>query len=340
MGSSHMTPLARITSGVVLAAVMAVSGGGMAAGAGSGGTTLRYRCAIPLLPEQPMTVRLTWNAPKSVAVGQKTPIVPFDAVATMGDAVTQGLAFIGAVTVEGSATATGVVAAPEGNTPVSLPLTVPRTPVPSAGSITVVASGRTPGLVFHRPGHASVTVGNEFAVRLVPRTADGGSTSFDASCTLEPGQNTVLTSFEITAPQANPAPTPGRPTGPAATTGGGGPSTPETPGTAPPTGPPTARSSSTAPSSEIPVTGDPSTPATHDTAFTAVSTAGLTKAAAPWLVAGAILVAGTVLGCCSGSGADTGAGGIIPAHCETRFRPRQLPWLSSACQVSRSISCW
>jgi hypothetical protein len=294
-----MTPLARITSVVVLAAVMAVGAGGMAA-AGPGGTTLRYRCAMPLFPEQPMTVRLTWNAPKSVAVGRKTPIVPFDAVATMGDAVTQGLHLISAATVEGSATATGVVAAPGGNTTVSVPLTVPRTPVPATGSITVVASGSTPELVFHRPGHASVTVGREFTVRLVPKTADGGSTvvgQVDASCTLEPGQDTVLTSFEITAQQTNPAPTSGRPAGPPATTRGGGPSGPETQGTAGPSGPSTARNSSTAPSSEIPATGDTSTPATHDTAFTTVSTAGLARAVAPWLVAGAILVVGTVFGC-------------------------------------------
>jgi hypothetical protein len=295
-----MTPLARIASGVVLAAVMAVDGGGMAASAGSDGTTLRYRCAMPVFPEQPMTVRLTWNAPKSVAVGQKTPIVPFNAVATMGDVVTQGLDLIGAATVEGSATATGVVAAQEGNTAVSVPLTVPRTAVPAAGSITVVASGRTPELVFHRPGHATVTVGREFAVRLMPKTADGGSTvvgQVDASCTLEPGQDTVLTSFEITAPPTSPAPTPGRST---ATTRGSDPSAPETretPGTAGSSGSSTARTPSTAPSSEILATSDTSTTATQGTTFTTVSTAGPVEAAALWLAAGAILVVGTVFGC-------------------------------------------
>lgn len=293
-----MTSLARIASGVVLAAMMVVDGGGMAAA--SGGTTLRYRCAMPLFPEQPMTVRLTWNAPKSVAVGQKTPIVPFDAVATMGEAVTQGLGVVGATTVEGTATATGAVAAPGGNTPVRVPLTVPRTPVPPAGSITVVASGRTPALVFRRPGHATVTVGREFTVRLVPKTADGGLTMIgqvDASCTLEPGQNTMLTSFEITAPHTNPAPKPGKPT---ATTRDSGtsvqktPTAQETPGKA---GPSSSSNPSTTTSSEIPATGDTSTSGTHGTAFTTVSTAGLAEVAAPWLTAGAILVVGTVLGC-------------------------------------------
>jgi hypothetical protein len=309
------TPLARIASGIVLTAVMAVSGGEMAAASGAGGITLRYRCAMPLFPEQPMTVRLTWNAPKSVPVGKKTPVVPFDAVATMSGAVTQGLAAIGAVTVEGTATATGAVAAPGDSRPVSVPLAVPRTPVPPSGSITVPANGRTPELVFQRPGHATVTVGREFTVSLVPRTADGGTTfigDVDASCALEPGQDTVLTSFDITAPPKAPAPGPGRPTGPAATEGPGttgtqkapeapeAPETTGTPGTTGKAGPvasPTAGTPSSTTNSEISATGGTSTTAAHDAAFTTVSAKGLAKVAAPWLAAGAILVAGTVFGC-------------------------------------------
>jgi hypothetical protein len=253
---------------------------------------------MPLFPEQPMTVRLTWNAPKSVAVGQKTPIVPFTAVATMGDAVTQGLDAINAATVEGSADATGVVAAPEGNPTVHVPLTVPRTDVPPSGPITVVASGTTPALVFRQPGKATITVGNEFAVHLIPKTADGGSTwigQVDASCTLNPGQDTVLTSFEITAPRGNPAPTPGGPTGPTAATGGG--SGTRATDAAGPSGSSAAQVPSTAPSSGVSQTENTSTTATHGTAFTTMSTADLAAAAAPWLVGGAILVVGAALGC-------------------------------------------
>jgi hypothetical protein len=256
---------------------------------------------MPLFPKQPMTVRLTWNAPKSVAVGRKTPIVPFNAVATMGAAVTQGLDLISAATVEGRADATGVVAVPEGNTKVGVPLTVPRTDVPASGPITVVASGTTPELVFHRPGHATVTVGREFAVHLIPKTADGGSTmvgQVDASCTLDPGQDTVLTSFEITAPRGSPAPTPGGRTGPTAAAGRGSAAS-GTRGTdaAGPSVSAAAQAPSTAPSSGVSQTGDTSTTATHGTAFTTVSTAGLAAAVAPWLVGGAILLVGAVLGC-------------------------------------------
>jgi hypothetical protein len=301
-GSSHMASLARIVSGAVMIVVMTIGGGGVAVAAGSDGTILRYRCAMPLFPEQLMTVRLTWNAPKSVVAGQKTPIVPLKAVATMGSAVTDGLNMVGAATVEGRAIATGVVSVRGDDELASLPLTVPRTPVPSEGATTVVANGKTPELVFHRPGHGTITVGREFDVRLLPKTDDGGLTMVDeveASCALEPGQDTVLASFEVTAPRAKPAPTAGKPAAPTATRNGG-PHASETrgaPGTTGPGDSSTAPNSSTAPSSEILVTSETDTTAAHNTAFTPVSTRGLAAAAGPWLVAGAILVVGTILGC-------------------------------------------
>lgn len=296
-----MTSRARIATGIVLAAVALAGGVGMGpAVADPAGTTLRYQCSMPLFPSQPMTVRLTWNAPKSVASGRKTPIVPFRAVATMGAVVTQGLNAIRAATVEGSANATGVVAAPEGGTEVDLPLTVSRTKVPASGPITVVASGTTPELVFHRPGHATITVGREFAVRLIPKNADGGSTMIgqvDASCTLEPGQDIVLTSFEITAAGGNPAQTSGGSTRPTAA-GGGSPAS-GTRGTVAggPRGSVAAQVPGAGPGSRVLPTVDTGTAATHGTAFATVSTAGLAAAVAPWLVGGVILVVGVVLGC-------------------------------------------
>lgn len=296
-----MTPPARIAARVVLVAVTVAGAVGMGCAgssvAGPAGTTLRYQCSMPLFPVQPMTVRLTWNAPKSVPVGQKTPIVPFTAVATMGAAVTQGLDVINAATVEGSADASGDVAAPDGNTNVRVPLTVPKTDVPPDGPITVVASGITPELTFHRPGHATITVGSEFAVHLIPKTADGGTTLLgpvDASCTLNPGQDTRLTSFDIAAPPGQPAPPPAAPT----TATGSGPIAPgpRQTGTTGPRGSVATQTPSTAPSSGVSPTEDTTTAATHDTAFTAPA-ARLAAAAAPWLVGGALLVIGAVLGC-------------------------------------------
>jgi hypothetical protein len=149
-----------------------------------------------------MTLQLTWNAPNSVPVGSSTPVVPVNGTATIGDIVTQVLGMIGATTVEGSLDPTGVVVAPEGNLHIAVPVTVPRTDVPTSGPITVAASGTTPVLLFHRPGHAMITADNTFSVHIVPRDANGDLTfagQLDAICTLDAGQNNILTSFEITA---------------------------------------------------------------------------------------------------------------------------------------------
>lgn len=192
-------------AGIVLAAVTAAVGMSLGVGgtANAAGLTLQYQCSLPPFPDQPMTARLTWNQPNSVLVGRNTPVIPVTATATLGDTVTQGLGFIGATTVEGSVDTAGVVVAPEGNLPASLPLTVPRTDVPASGPITVTANGATPVFVFHRTGHATITVDSGLTVHLIPRDASGNPTiagQVDASCTLDPGQNDVLTSFEITAP--------------------------------------------------------------------------------------------------------------------------------------------
>lgn len=214
MGRGAGTSQARIAARVVLAAMtaaasMGVCGAGSSA-ADSAALTLQYTCSLPPFPDQAMTARLTWNAPNSVLVGQTTPVLPINATATMGAIVTQGLDLVGAATVEGRVDATGVVVAPEGHIGVTVPLTVPRTDVPAAGPITVGATGMTPVFMFRQPGHATITVGSGLAVHLTPRGAIGGPTAIgqiDASCTLNPGQNNVLSSFEITAPRTTSVPT-------------------------------------------------------------------------------------------------------------------------------------
>lgn len=219
---------------VVTAAVGAVGWGAGSANAGE--VTLQYQCSLPPFPTQDMTLRLTWNAPDSVPVGQRTPAVPVNGTATMGDVVTQTLGLIGATTVEGTLDATGVVVAPEGDLHVAVSVTVPRTDVPASGPITIAASGTAPVLVFHQPGHAMITADSGFMVHIVPRDANGNLTfagELDASCALDAGQNNVLTSFDITASRPPPpsttrgsvGPPQSSTTGPTATTTASVPST-------------------------------------------------------------------------------------------------------------------
>lgn len=266
-----MTVHHRIAAIAVVAVAAVVWGAGSA---NAGEVTLRYQCSLPPFPAQGMTLRLTWDSPDSVPVGQHTPAVPVSGIATMGAAVTQVLGVIGASTVEGSLDATGVVVSPEGTLHVVLPVTVPRTDVPASGPITVAGRGTTPVFVFHRPGHAMVTADSGFTVHIVPRDASGDLTiagRLDASCALDPGQDNVLNSFEITAPRTPPPPT---------------------------TGAPVTRSAAAAPTTvtTAPETASPSMTATHGVAL---ATGSITRRdrVDPRLAGGGILAGTGFLGC-------------------------------------------
>jgi hypothetical protein len=227
-----------------MAAVTAASLGVWTAGSAAADPavlTLQYTCSLPPFPGQAMTAQLTWKTPASVMVGQTTPILPINATATVGAPVTQALGVIGAATVEGRVDVTGVVVAPGGDISVTVPLTVPQTDVPASGPMSGRATGTTPVRVFRRPGHATITAGSELNLHLIPKDASGSPTAegqVDVSCTLDPGQNNVLSSFEITAARRTSVPTEGTTTGPTASgtrrTVTAGPST-EVSGTAHPT---------------------------------------------------------------------------------------------------------
>lgn len=225
---------------------LAVAVGGQVGGAGSAAAdsvvgALRYNCVLSSLPGQAMTVRLNWHAPSSIAVGQPTPAFSVDAAATVGPTVTWALGLVGATTVEGNVNAPGVVRAPEGDIDVALPLTVTRSGVPASGPMTVRATGTAPQRVFRQPGSASITAGNTMTMHLVPKDAGGNPTpagEVNLTCTLDPGQDTVVFSFVITPAPATsrtaapPAPeTSGRAPSP---TEGGVPTRPKTAVTATP----------------------------------------------------------------------------------------------------------
>lgn len=285
---------------VAVAASVGVWGTGLAA-ADPAGVTLHYTCSLAPYPDQPMTTQVTWDAPTSVVVGQTIPAVTVTATATIGPLVTSALGQVGAATVEGSAEGPGVVVAPEGNISSALQLYAPQTAVPASGPMTVQATGTTPQLVFRQPGHATVTVGNDFTAHVTLRDANGNPTGpgeVDPSCTLDPGQNTVVSSFDITSPVA---PTPPRTT----KTKMPGPGTrgPSTPG---PSRSPSTATGSAAPSTAASVTATPTATTLAPVTPTAVARAkGDSPASTPaaswtggptgmggWLVVAAVVTAG------------------------------------------------
>lgn len=198
---------------LALAATSAL-GVGLLAGAGAtspasaapANITLNYTCVYPLINQQDLTVAIEVALPDQAEVG--VPTVPFDieAISTISANTTSGLSLIGAKTLEGKAVSHVSVQAPQVNLPdVQVPVTVAKTSVPSSGAFDIPATGQTPSLTFPEAGTAVINIGN-LDLNMIARNAAGDPIalpggkpdgSFDAPCTLKPGQDTELASFPI-----------------------------------------------------------------------------------------------------------------------------------------------
>ncbi|MFJ4532689.1 DUF6801 domain-containing protein [Streptomyces nigrescens] len=179
--------------------MLGVFGAGTAAAAPTS-LTLRYRCAFPYVGAQPVTMKINSDIPKSAVVGRPTPKFRIDAVVPVSSDRTKVIRLAGVRSIEGTADAKALVAAPQGDLDVSVPFDVSRTNVPESGSFHVKATGAAPARTFTRPGSAKITIG-DLTLRLALKDAKGNPTGpgeVDAPCTLDAGQNTVVASFDIT----------------------------------------------------------------------------------------------------------------------------------------------
>ncbi|MFD3582787.1 DUF6801 domain-containing protein [Streptomyces sp. NPDC058683] len=172
--------------------------------------TFQYTCAFGAISGQPMTASVVWDDSDTHVVGRPTPRLPMTASATVGALIPQTLRVAGATSIEGTAKVTAVVAAPQGNVPVTVPMDVPVTQIPSSGSMTVPANGTAPSLTFTEAGTADIVVG-AIDMSITPRQADGSKTllgTVNASCSADSGQDKVLSSFRILPrTQRQPSPT-------------------------------------------------------------------------------------------------------------------------------------
>jgi uncharacterized protein DUF6801 len=189
---------------VVSAVAFAGAGTGMAA---TGALTLNYSCPFPLLGAQDMTVTISVaGLPDAATVGVPTSEATVVATATVPGGPTWGLNLFGAKTIEGTAVSTTTIDNAGSAVNASPSLTIPSTPVPASGTFDAVASGTVQPITFANAGTTTYSVGG-FSTTLTPRTADGSLTglgTFTSDCTLKPGQNTTLYSFDV-APAAAPA---------------------------------------------------------------------------------------------------------------------------------------
>jgi len=220
MGRSRARIALRIATAMGAAGgVMGVFGAGTAA-ADPVTLTLRYTCISPsrLVSDQPITVKIDSDIPRSAAVGKPTPKFVIGVVTTAGATITQMARLVGVKTIEGTSDAKVSVAAPQGDIDITVPLDITKTTIPASGSPDVEATGTAPTRIFSQPGNARIIVG-DFTLHLVPRDASGNLTvlgKINVPCRLDAGQDNVLTSFTITGTSTATGSTPSGTTGTAA----------------------------------------------------------------------------------------------------------------------------
>ncbi|MGW7535009.1 DUF6801 domain-containing protein [Amycolatopsis sp. NPDC054798] len=166
--------------------------------------TLSYTCPFPLIGQQKLDVEVKASFELPSAPGGTVTTSDLGVAVTVPDKAVRGLALVGAASIEGTASAGVTLANGPLTQPVDVPLTVPKTALPPSGPSTVRATGSVPPITVPNAGKATVTLGG-FSTRLTPKKADGSFTglgSFTSDCTLDPGQDAVLLSFDVGSAQS------------------------------------------------------------------------------------------------------------------------------------------
>ncbi|WP_142213533.1 DUF6801 domain-containing protein [Streptomyces sp. SLBN-118] len=214
-----------MTTGLVAGLVALGSGTASAASADQATLSQQYTCKFPIINNDPISVTINADMPTSMNVGETVPEYAVVADTLVGARAAQGLGVMGAVTLEGKATADVVVTLPggDGTLPIKVVNTVEKTPIPNpAAAFNVKATGKSPGglLTWDKPGTAKFDVVSLKLHNMIARDANGTPVQlppygdeFEATCTLDAGQPTLLQTMEIlggTDPDPDPVPASGK----------------------------------------------------------------------------------------------------------------------------------
>ncbi|QCF27940.1 choice-of-anchor D domain-containing protein [Hydrocarboniclastica marina] len=193
----------RLRSAIAATALIAASG---AASAEPVNLVLNYTCPFPLIGNQAVVADISADLPSTIEAGTPTGDVPIDVIATVAENAKTGLGLVGAVSVEGTAESNVEAVLPTQTLPLTVLLDIPFTeiPVDEPGTFDVPAFGVQDSLTFGEEDIGTGEIQVEgLTLNMTSRTADGSVApapigEFTAVCTLDPGQNNVLQTFEIT----------------------------------------------------------------------------------------------------------------------------------------------
>nr|WP_297399173.1 choice-of-anchor D domain-containing protein [uncultured Marinobacter sp.] len=189
--------------GAAMAATALMSGAGQAL-AEPVAIELEFTCPFPLIGDQPIRAEISADIPSQATVGEPTPEFTINALTVVNEDSRTGLKLVGSETIEGTATNQTTVVTPARNIDLTVPLTIPPSPIPDvAGEFTVPASGTSPAITFTQDdiGEARITVGN-LTLDMIARTASGDIApapigEFTSDCTQNAGQDNVLQTLQV-----------------------------------------------------------------------------------------------------------------------------------------------
>ncbi|HVK25819.1 MAG TPA: DUF6801 domain-containing protein [Actinokineospora sp.] len=191
-------------------------GAGLLVGAGTGAAaeqvhvdkTLTFTCPFPLIGLQVLSTRIQATFTLPAAPGDPVRTTDFKTTATVPSTSTVGLREVGATTLEGTADAAVSVVTSAGTLPIKLKgLTVAKTAIPDGTAFDMAVTGTVPEFAPDA-GHVSVAM-KDYTAFVVPKKADGSFTGIGdiiSPCTLDPGQNAELLSFDVGAPPSTTPP--------------------------------------------------------------------------------------------------------------------------------------
>lgn len=189
--------------GPAIAAAALMAGGGQAMAAPVS-LELEFTCPFPLIGNQPIRAEISADIPSQQTVGDPTPEFTVQALTVVNEDSRTGLKLVGSETIEGTATNQTLVVTPSREIDLTVPLTIPPSPIPSVpGEFTVPAEGVSPSITFNSDdvGEALITVGG-LQLDMIARTANGDIApapigQFTSDCTQNPGQDNVLQAIQV-----------------------------------------------------------------------------------------------------------------------------------------------
>jgi len=168
---------------------------------------LEMNCPFPLIGDQIILASITVDYPEQVILADNPVLGPIqvDVITTVPDKARQGLAFVDATQVTGTAQSVNTFHTVVGDIDNSSVLTLEPTEIPTdeSGPFDIPASGQAPAVEFNAShvGVVSLTV-DDLILQMKNYKANGQVApapvgEFEADCLVIAGQDTTLTSFEV-----------------------------------------------------------------------------------------------------------------------------------------------